>query len=238
MQFSLIILIVAALLWTAGCAVIALRIISNRVHGRLHTDQGLSLIAVASLAAAPWISLLVYQLGDGETLLGGLANVLVAAVMFGGARRARKARLEPSTAAASMTSFQQKGAMLMLLTLAVVYSVYAVLTWQMPELTVPLFLGSALLVVVVATVGHSAIALLHAPIDELHAATDERDHAAERYGAHKAYYVLGLGMWVAPAVSFLQPSVLVVTNVAFLFLVLAELVKYASIVRFYRRGET
>jgi hypothetical protein len=235
---SLAFQIVLALLWTAGCGLLVRRILATRAQGRLHTDQSLSLVAVASLAATPWISMLVYHLGNGQTVLGGIANLLVAAVMFVAARRARKARLEPSTVPASGASFQQKSATLMLLTLAVVYPVYVVMTWRLPALTVPLFLGSAVLITVVAIVGHMAIALLHVPLDEVNTAADERDHAAVRYGAQRAYYVLGLGMWGVPAVSFFQRNMLVVANVAFVFIVVAEIVKYASIVRYYGRGET
>lgn len=238
MPLSLAFQVVLALLWTAGCGLLARRILATRAQGRLYTDQSLSLIAVASLAAAPWISMLVYHLGNGQTVLGGIANLLVAAVMFVVSRRARKARLEPSAVPASGASFQQKSAMVMLLTLAVVYSVYLLMTWRLPALTVPMFLGSAVLVTVVAIVGHIAVALLHVPLDELNTAKDERDHAAVRYGVQKAYYVLGLGMWGVPAVSFLQRNPLVVANAAFLFIVAAEIVKYASMVRYYGRGET
>lgn len=238
MQLSLAIQIVLAVLWTAGCAVLATRIFASRSTGRLHTDEYLSLTATLILAIAPWVSLIVYYVSEGQTVLGGLANALVAAVMFIAARRARKARLDPKTAPVASTSFQQKSAILMLLTLTVVYAVYALMTWQVPGLTIPLFVASAVVVTVVAIIGHTGIALAHVPIDESNAARDERDDAAGRYGVHKAYYILATGMWVLPVVSFLQPNVLIVANVAFLFIALAEIVKYASIVRYYHRGET
>ena len=238
MPLSLSIAIVLAGIWTLGCATLGLRVFAGRVRGRLQFDQFLNLLALASLGIAPWISIIVYYSGDGGNMLAGLVNVSVAVIAFLAGLRARKARLNPSAVPTSTAPFQQKSATLMLAILVVVYGLYAWLTLQMPGLVLPLFFAAASLVSVIATVGHVSIALLHVPNDELNAPADERDRAAERYATYRAYYVLALGLWVVPVVSVMKMNLLVVANTAFLFIVLAEIVKYASIVRFYRRGET
>jgi hypothetical protein len=238
MPLSLPTAMVLAGLWTLGCATLAMRVFAARVRGRLQFDQFLNLLALGSLGIAPWISIIVYYSGDDGNCLAGLANVAVAVIAYLAGLRARKARLNPSAVPVSSMPFQQKSATLMLMTLVVVYGVYAWLTLQMPGLVLPLFFAAAVLVSVIATVGHVGMALLHVPNDGLNTPADQRDRAAERYAASRAYYVLALGLWIVPVVSVMKMNLLVVANTAFLFIVLAEIVKYASIVRYYWRGES
>jgi hypothetical protein len=236
MSSSVLVALVPIVLWTVACGVLVARLYSRRGDGRLEHDQFLTLVAVVSLAAAPWVSLIVYLTGDRQTVLGGVINVVVAAAVWLAALRARKARLQTGSVRESQGSFRQKSALLMVCTLALTYIAYAVLTWRVPVLIIPLFFGSALLVAIVAGVGHAVIALAHAPSSELDEAEDERDRDAERAGSRVAYLVLAFGIWVVPVVALLQWPALVVTNLAFLFIVLAQIAKYAAVVRYYRYG--
>lgn len=235
---SLWIPIAAAIVWSAGCLFAAHRMLAGRPGGTLPHDRLFAIIAILSLGLAPWISLAVYIADDGRSVSGGLVNVAVAAVLFLASARARQRRVQPGGGEPSATPFRQKSAALMALTLVVVYAAYFAMTWRNPALVVPLFLGSALLVVVVATVGHTLLALFHAPVDEADTPEDERDREAERYGIRNSYLVLAWGIWAVPAVCLLQSPLWTIANLAFLFAVLAEIVRYLSLVRYYRRGET
>lgn len=230
--------IAASLAWSAGCVVAARRVLSGRLNGPLPRDRVFLIIAILSLALAPWISLIAYAADDGKSMLGGVVNIIVAIVLFLASLRARKRSAQPVDAALSETSFHQKSAVLMAATLALVYASYFAMTWYDPALAIPLFVGSALLVIVVATASHVALTLFHAPIEDAAAHRDERDREAERYGIRNAYVVLAWGIWIVPAACILKLPLWIIANVAFAFAVCAEIIKYLSQVRFYRTGRS
>lgn len=230
--------VVASIVWSAGCVLAVRRILSGRSSGPLPQDRLLLVIATLSLGLAPWVSLVAYLADEGKSVLGGSVNVAVALVLFLASLRARQRRSQPADAALSETPFRQKSAALMALTLASAYAVYFVMTWYNPALAIPLFLGSALLVIAVATAGHIVLALFHAPIADAAEQRDERDREAQRYGIRNAYVVLAWGIWVVPAVCILKSPLWIIANVAFAFAVLAEIIKYLSQVRYYRTGRS
>lgn len=229
--------VVASVLWSVGCLFAIRRILSSQVDRPLSHDRVFAVIGFLSLGLAPWISLVTYLADDGRSASGGIVNIVAATVLFLASIQARRRRLLPAEDAQSTMPFRQKSAALMALTLAVVYAVYFVASWLNPGLVVPLFLGSALLVVIVATAGHTILALFHAPVDDAEAPADERDREGQRYGIRSAYVVLALGIWIVPIVSILKWPFWGIANVAFAFAVLAEIVKHLSVVRYYRNGE-
>lgn len=227
--------VVAALAWTAGCAWFVRGPVGALVQGRFAPDRMYFAAAVGSLALAPWISLAVYYADADRSPWGGSVNLVVAAVLFLAALRARGRAA--AGAPPSATPFRQKSAALMALTLVTVYVWYFVVTWRAPALIIPMFIGSAVLVAAVATIGHLLLVLFHSPVEEADAAADERDRDAERYSVRQAYRVLALGIWVVPGVCLLRQPLLVIANTAFVFIVLAEVVKYAALLRYYRHSE-
>jgi len=229
--------VIASLVWSAGSLIAARRILSGHPERPLPQDRVLIIVAILSLGLAPWISLVAYIADDGKSVLGGSVNVVVAAVLFLTSLRARKRSVQRADTALSDTPFWQKSAVLMALTLTLTYVAYFIMTWNNPALAVPLFLGSALFVIVVATAGHIVLTLFHAPITDVQE-SDERDREAERYGVRNAYVVLAWGIWIVPAVCILKQPLWIIANVAFAFAVLAEIVKYLSQVRYYRTGRS
>lgn len=226
-----------AVLWSAACLYIVVRMLRERRSSPIAVDQLFLTIALLSLALAPWTTLIAYHFSESKTLLGGSVNLAAAAVLFFASRRARAFRLDPSDTRHSVSTYRQKSAALMALTLAIIYIGYFILTWQTPALVVPLFFISAILLTAIVTVGHIGLALLHVPIADVDAPIDERDREAEHYSVRKAYIALAWGIWIVPAVALLQMPALVVANTALAFIVLAEIVKYSALVRFYRKGE-
>lgn len=234
---SLWIPVIASILWSVACVFGVRRVLSTKPAGPLAHDRLLLIIAILSVGLAPWISLIVYVADDGKSVFGGSVNIVVAAVLFLASLRARKLSQMPAEQAQSNLPFRQKSAALMALTLAVVYAVYFVMTWSNPSLAIPLFFGSALLLIVVATAGHIVLALFHAPVEDADTPADERDREAERYAIKNAYLVLAWGIWVVPAACLLKSPLWIIANLAFAFAVLAEIVRYLSLVRYYQRGE-
>lgn len=237
-MLTLLVPVVASSVWSAGCVFAARRILSGCSDRPLPHEQLFLIIGILSLGLAPWISLIAYIADEGRSVLGGSVNVVVAAVLFLASRRARKQRLQAADNALSEMPFWQKSAALMALTLALAYAIYFVMTWYNPALAIPLFLGSALLVIVVATAGHIVRTLFHAPVADAAARPDERDREADRYGIRNAYLVLACGIWVVPAICILKLPLWIIANVAFAFAVLAEIVKYLSQIRYYRTGRS
>lgn len=229
--------VIVSILWSAACVFGVRRVLSGKPAGPLAHDRVLLIIALLSLGLAPWISLIVYIADDGRSVFGGSVNLVVAAVLVLASRRMRTLVRLPAEQAQSAMPFRQKSAALMALTLAVVYAVYFAMTWYTPSLAVPLFFGSALLLIVVATAGHIVLALFHAPVEDADTPADERDREAERYAIKNAYLVLAWGIWVVPAVCLLKSPLWIIANLAFAFAVLAEIVRYLSLVRYYQRGE-
>lgn len=234
---SLWIPVIASILWSVACVFGVRRVLSTKPAGPLAHDRLLLIIAILSVGLAPWISLIVYVADDGKSVFGGSVNIVVAAVLFLASLRARKLSQMPAEQAQSNLPFRQKSAALMALTLAVVYAVYFLMTWSHPSLAIPLFFGSALLLIVVATAGHIVLALFHAPVEDADTPADERDREAERYAIKNAYLVLAWGIWVVPAACLLKSPLWIIANLAFAFAVLAEIVRYLSLVRYYQRGE-
>jgi hypothetical protein len=131
-------------------------------------------------------------------------------------------------------SFREKSALATVIALALVYGFYAWRVWGVgvpPAEAMPGMVGVALAQAIVVAVAHIALAIHRRP-----ERPDERDQAAALHGQRNAYYVLLTGaigvLWLALRG---MPG-LTVAHAMLAAVVLAEIVRHASQLVFYRWG--
>jgi hypothetical protein len=152
--------------------------------------------------------------------------------------QARRHGLKPTMVHSRMT-FREKSAALRFAALCLVFVAYFAKSWNAPqEVVVHLFIGSVALLVVILAIGHIALAVLHVPLGEVEDALDERDRDVELRSIRNAHYVLVGGIWITIALPIAGAPTLTIVNTAFAAFVLSELIRYGSLVAYYRRGTT
>ncbi|MCB1043916.1 MAG: hypothetical protein KDC35_13315 [Acidobacteria bacterium] len=195
--------------------------------------------ALLMLAMAPCISLVVYanSTSDSPTWMGGVVQIVAAVLLMLAGLRQRSVRKSPEKM--SQSSFREKSDLLVLLSLCCVFLGYYALSWNLSApAMVPILVGAVVVLVVINIVGHIALAVMHAPMDELNDGPDERDLGARRRGLRHAYYVLAVGIWIILGLAVFQVSQWSIANVAFGFMVIGEIVNYAGRMYHYRYGVT
>ncbi|MFL6538824.1 MAG: hypothetical protein ACJ8JD_11675 [Chthoniobacterales bacterium] len=137
-------------------------------------------------------------------------------------------------------AFRERIAWLSLTAMVLAYSVYFALAAraiQQGAGTGELIgLLAAVLVVQILVVIAASIAIAICSGREARAPADERDRAIARRGAAAAYFVLMIGMIMVGCVMPFRDKGWTVINAALFALVVAEVVRYATIVTSYRRG--
>ncbi|HUN76014.1 MAG TPA: hypothetical protein VMU40_15965 [Steroidobacteraceae bacterium] len=136
-------------------------------------------------------------------------------------------------------SFREKSIALQMLAIVLVYGLYGAHfyqahLWRAPLSPVPAvatLIGIAILMIIIAIVGHIAIAMRTRP-----EAPDERDWAVELRGARNAYRALGAGMWCILLLSLLRASYGIVFYAILAAFALGELVRLGSQLIYYRSG--
>ncbi|MDZ5648998.1 hypothetical protein [Nitrospirillum sp. BR 11828] len=131
-------------------------------------------------------------------------------------------------------TFREKSALATALTLSLVYGLYAWRAWG-AGLTraeaIPGMVGVVLAQAIVVVVAHIALAIHRRP-----ERPDERDQAAALHGLRNAYYVLLTGAVGVLWLSLCDTPGLTVAHAMLASVVLAEIVRHASQVLFYRWG--
>jgi hypothetical protein len=236
MQGLPLIPLLGALLWIIACSIIAAAVLLRSKRNGLSQEHAFFVGGMVFLALAPSMSLLTYVMSEAQTIFGGSVHLLVAAVFFTAAFRARRQRLDANAARSGMT-FREKSAALISATLCLVFVSYFARTWNATfDAAVPVFIGSIVLIVVIMIIGHIVIALLHSPLDEVEAASDERDRQIELHSVRNAYYALAVGIWIVLVLAVSSARPMVIANTALAVVVLAEVVKYGSLLGYYRFG--
>lgn len=137
--------------------------------------------ALLMLAMAPCISLVVYanSTSDSPTWMGGVVQIVAAVLLMLAGLRQRSVRKSPEKM--SQSSFREKSDLLVLLSLCCVFLGYYALSWNLSApAMVPILVGAVVVLVVINIVGHIALAVMHAPMDELNDGPDERDLGASQ----------------------------------------------------------
>ena len=233
MQFISLTPVFGTVLWVTACLLAAFKIWKSSRTDGFYPEHALLSAGILLLALAPCIALIVGT----TSFLGGGIHVVFALMLFGGSYRARRHRLNP-TDSQSVMSFREKSSILVLTALVVVFLGYFLRTWGVTlEVAIPEFIGTVVLLIIIMIIGHIAIALYHAPLDEVDEEMDERDSAIELRSVRNAYYAMASGFWVIPVLLMLSFPTLVIVNVWFAILVCTEVVKYGSVVAYYRFGE-
>jgi hypothetical protein len=134
-------------------------------------------------------------------------------------------------------AWREKTAWITLVAMVVTYGAYFSLisdaslsTMSMLEL----FGAVTVLQVIAVVIATTILAALSS--DEARAKPDERDRAVARRGASIAYFVLIVGVITVGVVMPFRDSGWRLTNAALFALVLAETVRYLTVVVSYRRG--
>lgn len=138
-------------------------------------------------------------------------------------------------------SFHQKSARVSLIVLIAVALFYgANLVTLLPSTApsiaaaTPLAVTTLILIIVVEAVLHAVLAIGAGNI----AAPSERDRVAALQASRNAYLLLVAGMLVTVVSAFWGATTFVMTHLALLFLVLAEVSKFASQLMYYRQRTT
>ena len=224
-------------LWTGACLFAVITIWKRRKTDQFFPEHILLTVGILLLAIAPCVALIVFAFGETTSFLGGGIQIVFALILFGGSYRARRHRLNPTDSESSM-SFREKSSILVLAALVVVFLGYFARTLGATlAVAIPEFIGSVVLLILIMIVGHIVIAVYHSPLDEVDEAMDERDSAIELRSVRNAYYTMVIGFWAIPVLLILSFPALIIANTWFAILVLSEVVKYGSVVAYYRFGE-
>lgn len=131
-------------------------------------------------------------------------------------------------------TFREKSLWIQLLSTAVIYAVYFVVAVRMgegdPRVGV-LFAGTVIAMAVVNGVVHAALAIWKRPERE-----DERDRRIALRATRYSYFVLMVGVWCALTACAVASGTFWIAHVGLAAIVVAELVRFASQLVFYRRG--
>ncbi len=134
-------------------------------------------------------------------------------------------------------AWREKTAWITLVAITITYGAYFTLISGMPLSTLSMLelFGALTVLQVIAVVIVTAV-LAALSSDEARAGPDERDRAVARRGASIAYFVLIVGVITVGVVMPFRDSGWRITNAALFALVLAETVRYLTVVVSYRRG--
>jgi len=134
-------------------------------------------------------------------------------------------------------AWREKTAWITLVLMVITYGTYFTLVSGASLSTMSmlkLFGGVTILQVIAAVIATAVLAALSG--DEARAKPDERDRAVARRGASIAYFVLIVGVITVGVVMPFRDSGWRLTNAALSALVIAETVRYLTVVVSYRRG--
>jgi cytochrome bd-type quinol oxidase subunit 2 len=134
-------------------------------------------------------------------------------------------------------AWREKTAWITLVAMGVTYGVYFTLISRQSLSTLSmleLFAVVTVLQVIAVVTVTSVLAALSS--EEARAKPDERDRAVARRGASIAYFVLIVGVITVGVVMPFRDSGWRLTNATFFALVIAETVRYLTVVVSYRRG--
>ena len=229
--------LIGTLFWVAFCTFFIVTLLGKRKQGSFHPEHAFQTGGFIVLGLAPCIGLLEFTIGGELTFWGGGIHTLIAVTLFAAAYRSHIYRLDPESSFSGST-YREKSAMLVVATLLYVYFGYFIRVWNGTlEAAIPVFIGSVVLLVVIMIAGHIGIAIFHAPLDEVDQPVDERDQSIELLSSRNANYVITAGFWMVPFLIIAPVETFIAVNIWFALLVLSEIVRYGSVIVYYRWGE-
>lgn len=136
-------------------------------------------------------------------------------------------------------SFREKSLVWQMFAIILVYGFYGAHffqghLWRVPLSPIPAvatLIGIAVLMIIIAIVGHIAIAIRTRP-----ERPDERDWAVELRGSRNAYHALAAGMWCILLLSLMSASYQLLFYAILAAFALGELVRLGSQLVYYRSG--
>jgi hypothetical protein len=228
---------VLAAIWIVGCVWLAYLVVGHAKGKSLSNDQSFLLAGILLLVIAPCVGIAEMALGDELTFWGGGIQMLIAALLFAAAYRERQYRLNPEKNH-STASFREKTAGLVLIAQSLLcINYFTRIIGSDFESVLPTLIGSLVSLIIMMIIGSTLLAMFHMPKREIEAPMDERDKAIDLRSTTNAYYALGAGFWIMPVVIFLELDTLVAFNIWFAVLMLSEIVRYGSVLAYYRWGE-
>jgi hypothetical protein len=131
-------------------------------------------------------------------------------------------------------TFREKSLAIQIAAILLVYSFFAARYWHQPVATahiISALIGGTLMMIVITGLAHLAVSIRHRP-----EATDERDRLVALRGSRNGYVVLAVTIWgvLLLALAKTPPEALFIVILA--TFTLAELVRLASQLVYYRLG--
>jgi hypothetical protein len=131
-------------------------------------------------------------------------------------------------------SFREKSAWINLVAIVLVYGFYAWRLWGAPPTrlgAIAALIGSTILMIIISVTGHVALAIGRRP-----EAIDERDALVGLRSARNGFHALAAGVWAVIFLAIASPNPIFLAYAALGAFVLAEVVRLASSLVYYRAG--
>jgi hypothetical protein len=226
---------VAIGVWALAGAVAIGRIVvaQRRANGRIAPEYGPLIGGIANLSVAPIPIALMLTHFQSKALAVGTGIVVVCiGIALITVHFVLKREWSNSTRRPSRMTFREKSALATILAMLVVYGFYAVKLWGTvvsPTQAAGALIGSTFLMIIIAIVAHIGIAIRTRP-----EAADERDKMVELRSARNAYRVLAVGAWCVILLAIASTSPVMLAYGLMGAFVVAEIVKLASALVYYR----
>jgi hypothetical protein len=223
--------LVGVVLWTFGCLA-ACAVVGFNWRGRRRSAEpgvfpGLLMNGLFLLALAPAVSAIQFVCTPMRLFWAGAGVGLVGAGMIAFSLAPKRARREPTL------TFHEKSLIAQIATIVLVYGFVGFKLWGRPlspPAAIAAVIGLSVLMIVIVTVSHIALAIHQKPEQR-----DERDAQVALRGARNGYYVLAVGLWFLMMLSIMATPYGQMLLAIMYVGVLAELVRQASQLVYYRR---
>jgi hypothetical protein len=129
-------------------------------------------------------------------------------------------------------SFREKSAWIQIVAIVLVYGYYGLSLLRAaptPLGAIATLIGSTILMIIISVVGHVAIAIGQKP-----EGLDERDQLVGLRSARNGFHALAAGVWAVIFLAIASPNPIYLAYAALGAFVLAELVRLASALVYYR----
>lgn len=232
-SFPVIAFVVA---WLAAAMAVAWVIYTRRLIDGPGPERAFVLAATLLIGVAPLMWVIGGAASGSHSFFGGGVHLVAAALLLAAAWRARRQR---SLGGGSILHFPEKSAWLVLGALILVYGSFILRSWNAPaDAAARAFLQSVGVFIAIMIIGHAIIALFHAPIAEVDNPPDERDRRISLLSSRNAYYLLFAGFWALPVMVLVELPLSQLLIGWFTVLMISELLYYASVLFYYRFGNT
>ena len=231
------IVLAAAVLWILGCVALFVVVcrgwLARPKNADPHRFPGLRLNGLFLLALAPIVSGIQFLSTGGRMFWAGAGILVVGLIMITYGAALKRWHERPAGPPPFLT-FREKSLTAQIAAILLVYGWWGAQLWGRPLSpvgAVGALIGLTVLMIVISVASHIALALWRLPEQ-----VDERDALVAMRGARNAYYALGAGVWCVLMLAIAaSPFSVLFLGLSGAF-ALAEVVRLASQLVYYRLG--